>query len=80
MKLSRPCYDKYWRCPGWAGGGPHRAKHTRCDGGSLIIDWQDKWWKWKLHRCGKCGILVLPYHAKKLSLFDLWENLRWRFR
>lgn len=33
MRLSRPCYDKPHRCPGWAGGGWKSAKRDRCDGG-----------------------------------------------
>lgn len=32
-RLSRPCYDKAHRCPGWAGGGMKSAKVTRCKGG-----------------------------------------------
>lgn len=35
MRLSRPCYDKPHRCPGWAGGGTHSAKEYRCSNGSI---------------------------------------------
>lgn len=36
MRLSRPCYDKPHRCPGWAGGGwkSSNDKHP-CDNGSI---------------------------------------------
>ena len=35
MRLSRPCYDKPHRCPGWAGGGTRSAKVSRCENGSV---------------------------------------------
>lgn len=36
MRLSRPCYDKPHRCPGWAGGGwkSGNDKHP-CNSGSI---------------------------------------------
>jgi hypothetical protein len=55
MRISRPCYDKRWRCPGWAGGGMKYAKVERCDGGSLISKDGGP-----LRRCPKCGVFVLP--------------------
>lgn len=36
-RLSRPCYDKAHRCPGWAGGGGRSAKQSRCDGGRIQV-------------------------------------------
>ncbi len=36
-RLSRQCYDKFWRCPGWAGGGFRAARWQRCTGGSLLM-------------------------------------------
>ncbi len=36
MRISRGCYDKYHRCPGWAGGGNKYAKVDRCNNGRLI--------------------------------------------
>lgn len=41
MRLSRPCYDKPHRCPGWAGGGNRfpsekgEAKYGSCNNGSI---------------------------------------------
>lgn len=61
-RISRPCYDKHHRCPGWAGGGMRHARRERCDGGSLarVIDYDSPWWKWRAHTCPVCGVLVLP--------------------
>ena len=72
MRISRPCYDKYWRCPGWAGGGTRYAKVNRCDGGSLttVINHESRWRRWHLHRCPQCGVIVLPYHVR-------WLDWRW---
>ena len=36
-RLSRPCYDKAHRCPGWAGGGMKYAKTTRCADGRIEV-------------------------------------------
>jgi hypothetical protein len=63
VRISRPCYDKYWRCPGWAGGGTRYAEVVRCDGGSLttVIDHESRWRIWRTYRCPQCGVYVLPY-------------------
>jgi hypothetical protein len=37
-RLSRPCYDKPHRCPGWAGGGLKYPKTDRCDGGRITVN------------------------------------------
>ena len=37
IRLSRPCYDKPHRCPGWAGGGLKYAKVDRCADGHIKI-------------------------------------------
>lgn len=79
MRISRPCYNKFHRCPGWAGGGTHSAKVTRCEGGYLAGCYQKAGWKWRLNRCGTCRIIVLPYMTRWLDagwwkwklLFDL---------
>lgn len=61
-RISRPCYDKFWRCPGWAGGGERYAKVQRCNGGSLPSGiFTKKFWRWRVSRCQKCGVTVLPY-------------------
>lgn len=36
-KLSRPCYDKPNRCPGWAGGAMKFAKVDRCPSGYITF-------------------------------------------
>ena len=38
-RISRPCYDKPHRCPGWAGGGAKYPKgyESRCDNGSIHV-------------------------------------------
>ena len=42
MRISRPCYDKPYRCPGWAGGGMRYAKVDRCSNGRTdIYSYQD---------------------------------------
>lgn len=82
----RQCYDKYWRCPGWVGGGFKYPKVTRCDGGSLLVpdSWnteksgtipRDKLWRFKFYRCRKdCGVIALPYITR---YFD-WTWWRWQ--
>lgn len=36
-KLSRPCYDKPHRCPGWAGGAFKYAKVDHCPDGYITF-------------------------------------------
>jgi hypothetical protein len=66
MRLSRPCYDKMHRCPGWAGGGMRYAKVDRCADGRLHDPkrehiYEGRWWRWRFNRCDTCDVLVLPY-------------------
>lgn len=76
--ISRPCYDKPRRCPGWAGGGWWGARHSYCrDGGYLPIDYDDPWWQWKTHTCPKCGVVVLPYKVRLLSPRTWWYKVRY---
>jgi hypothetical protein len=70
MRVSRPCYDKMHRCPGWAGGGTRFAKMNRCEGGSLTGVYDRRAWKWRPIRCPECGVLVLPYVVR-------WADWRW---
>ena len=67
MRLSRPCYDKYQRCPGWAGGGLMHAKKHLCEDGSLQMNWDKKFWKYKFHSCNKCDVLVFPYIVRYID-------------
>lgn len=91
IRLSRGCYDKFHRCPGWIGGGPKYAKVKRCKDGRIEVDYDNRWWAWKFWPCDTCNVLVWPYHTRKLSLpwwkFELtyryegWRNDReWRRR
>lgn len=83
LRVSRPCYDKYHRCPGWAGPGLRFNKPGRdwCEGGSLAPfggayykedgTMRGKHWQlWRVNRCPKCGVYVLPYHVR-------WLDWRW---
>lgn len=79
-RISRPCYDKFHRCPGWNGGGVKFAKRKRCDGGSIRVNWDDPWWAWKFWPCEECNVLVLPYHSRKLSILWLLYELKWKIR
>lgn len=79
-KLSRGCYDKYRRCPGWAGGGWKYAKHKLCHGdrgGYLKVDYEDRWWKWKIHRCDNCDVVVLPYMFRWTSPRAWWYEIKY---
>lgn len=73
-RLSRSCYDKFHRCPGWNGGGPHFAKKNRCDEGRISFD--KKMWKWRFHGCDKCNVIVWPYVTRYLSIPWLIWKLR----
>lgn len=72
MRLSRHCYDKPHRCPGWAGAGMLYAKVQRCDNGHL--DTGDDWWswreQWRFHHCDTCDVVALPLVVR-------WLDWRW---
>lgn len=77
MRISRPCYDKPHRCPGWAGGGALGAKVYRCESGSLGDGMYDKKaWAFRFNRCKLCNLMVWPY---VISRFD-WRWWGWKFR
>lgn len=80
--ISRPCYDKPRRCPGWAGGGWKGAKHLYCrerDGysGYVNIDFNSRWWKWKTHKCTGCGVIVLPTMIRWTDWRSWWYEVRY---
>ena len=82
-KYSRPCYDKYHRCPGWAGGGWKYGKHKLCHGdgsGRVNVDYEDRWWRWKTHRCRQCDVVVLPYMIRYTSPRQWWYSIERKFR
>lgn len=73
FRISRPCYDKFHRCPGWAGGGTRYARVRRCDNGHISYHNEERLyhlWKWRLYRCPKCRVIVLPYVTR-------WADWRW---
>lgn len=70
MRLSRGCYDKRHRCPGWAGGGMKYAEKNLCDDGRLVINYDARLWRWRFHRCDSCDVLVLPDILR-------WISPRW---
>jgi len=76
MRLSRHCYDKPHRCPGWAGGGTRYPKgESRCESGRLQINYEDRWYRWRFHRCNKCDVAAWPIVVQELD----WTWWRWRF-
>jgi hypothetical protein len=81
MRVSRPCYDKYWRCPAWAGPGMRYAKVQTCEGGSLarVINWNRRW-KWKFHRCPTCGMWIMPFVVRYVDPTNWWSYVRWQVR
>lgn len=77
LRISRPCYDKYHRCPGWAGGGTKWARVQKCYTGYIDVDYSRRAWKWRTHRCASCGVIVLPYVVRWLDLgWWRWMVLR----
>jgi hypothetical protein len=79
IRISRPCYDKMHRCPGWNGGGTHSAKVTRCEGGHIYFyarkgsNHVKRLWKWRFNRCPACRVIVLPYMVRWLD----WGWWKW---
>lgn len=82
MKLRRTCYDRPWRCPGWAGGGWRHPRPGRdvCHGGSFARELaaEGLWFAWRWHRCPECGTVALPSVARWLDPTWLWFVLRRR--
>lgn len=79
MRVSRPCYDKMHRCPGWAGGGVRYARVDRCDSGRLPwTAYEGRLWRFRLNRCTTCRVLVLPYVVRYLD--PGWYSSLLRFR
>jgi hypothetical protein len=76
-RVSRPCYDKFKRCPGWAGGGTRTARVRRCDNGFLYDHYDKKLWEWRFARCPKCNVLVLPSKVRWLDWRYVWG---WKLR
>lgn len=68
LNVSRPCYDKPHRCPGWAGGGMRYAEVDLCaHGGSLDGMYDKRAYRRRTNRCPECGVLVLPIMVRYLD-------------
>lgn len=78
-RLSRPCYDKYYRCPGRNGGGTHYPKIHMCESGSLLDMHGKRLWRWRLNHCNECNVIVLPYMIRCVdpTNWGWWEIKNW---
>lgn len=81
-RISRPCYDKYRRCPGWAGPGLKYNKDGEdwCENG--IVDYthfEKRLWKWRVAHCPICHTTILPYHVRWVDPTWLWSSLKWKW-
>lgn len=79
-RLSRPCYDKPYRCPGWAGPGLRYPKVVTCGDGLLDTDQERRTWQWRFYRCESCGIVTLPQVVRYLDVENLREVAGWKWR
>jgi hypothetical protein len=80
VRISRPSYDKPWRCPGASGGGWSTPRVQRCDGGSLAKTraYSGRFSTFRFARCPKCGVIVLPYGVRWIDPGNLaWHIRRW---
>ena len=93
-RFRRHCYDKPWRCPGWAGGGwtYPSARRDVCDGGSFATTWgrmlggqwyADRWINWRWHHCQACGTIAIPHVTRWLDptwwrWLITWKIRSWR--
>ena len=86
MRLSRPCYDKPHRCPGWAGGGWRSAKADRCDGGTIRVrvpmeGCRDEWEypgtrPWRFGFCNECDVRTWPRVTRHIDP-TYWRHGFW---
>lgn len=82
MRLSRTCYDKAHRCPGWAGGGTKGASVYRCKNGSIrtgeirieveggrrvVYGGHPAENKWQFGRCTDCDVVTWPVITRWLD-------------
>lgn len=78
MRLSRHCYDKPHRCPGWNGGGfKYSTKEDRCNGGHIVINYNSRWSRnWTFHRCDTCDVVCWPIVIQQLDP-SYWRHWHW---
>lgn len=88
MRLSRCCYDKHHRCPGWAGGGTTGAKVELCQSGSIRVNKLDESgypghpgaFPWRFGHCTKCDVVTWPVVTRWLDPgWWRWE-IKWFWR
>lgn len=68
MRISRSCWDKPRRCPGWAGAGWNLQQKWYCRDGNIVFPL--RWWG--LGVCDECGVRVLPYWTRLLFPDYYW--------
>ena len=86
--MSRPCYDKPHRCPGWAGGGWKSSKVNHCQSGSIrthdmrleqedgrpvLVGGYPGEHRWRFGRCYKCDVVTWPYNIRWIDPTH-WAN------
>lgn len=83
MRLSRPCYDKPHRCPGWAGGGWRSAAQYTCVNGSIRTRVRDDLigdfgypgdQRWRFGHCNHCNVVTWP-----VALCHTLDPSWWKF-
>lgn len=85
-RLMRTNYDKAHRRPAWSGpamkAGP---QYDSCPSGRIVIDYDDRLWRWKTHRCTSCDVIVLPDVIRNLdpawwrwALHRRWSDFTYR--
>lgn len=94
MRISRPCYDKAHRCPGWAGGGLKYPKVDKCDSGYITFKRDFSYSKilylfnfepylnirlTGFGRCSKCNVLVLPYQIRYIDPTWIKSEIYYKF-
>ena len=78
MRVSRPCYDKPHRCPGWAGGGWKYSKVDLCENGSIRTSsgGYPGEHRWSFGRCKKCDVITWPYMIRFIDPTNYTMKLR----
>lgn len=82
MRLSRPCYDKSARCPGWAGGGDRYAQVQTCDSGHIKTKDGDHpgTYPWRFGYCDTCDVVTWPVRIRQIDWRRYYGNLRFWFK
>jgi hypothetical protein len=81
FRISRPCWNKPHRCPGWTGGGYKYPKNSRCDNGRIstkpriirIGNFEPYETdhpgsnSWRIGKCNKCNVVTIPWALRYLD-------------